>query len=221
MINIILIILELIVSFISLIYLIKKYKIEGIYIFIIIMTIISYIYTKKNISILEINIPLGFISTTSLIICGNILTQLKGKEEIKKYLFIITISTIIGIIIMYLSSTMQNSNYNILSNESFNHIFISDLRTSISLYISLIVTIIISNKIYYNLKKIQNNISVSNIITITIVELLECLIYILISYLYEWSAIEIVLCIVFRYLIKCIIGIIGTLPIYISTKYCE
>ena len=76
-----------------------------------------------------------------------------------------------------------------------------------------------NSKLYYELKKIRNNIIFSNIFSIIIIELLDNIIFVLIAYLFEYELINIILCIIFRYMIKTIIGIIGTIPIYITNKF--
>ena len=84
--NIILIIIEVIISYIILTFLSKKHKKNGIYIYAIIASFISCIMSIKNISIMEISIPTGLGITTSLLIGGNLLIQNYGKENLKYYL---------------------------------------------------------------------------------------------------------------------------------------
>ena len=62
----------------------------------------------------------------------------------------------------------------------------------------------------------QNKIILSNIFSIIIIEFIENIIFILIAYLYELKLIDLIMCLLFRYMIKTFIGIIGTIPIYIA-----
>ena len=216
--NIILIIAEVIVCYIVMTFLVKKYKEDGLYIYAIIATLASCIMTLKRISIMGINIPVGFGATTSLIIGGNLITQQKGKEELRRYLAIIFLSAIIGFSYLNLSGLVKSSEYNFLANESYSNIFKYNLRVYIALIISLIISIWSSSKIYYLLKRIYNKLIISNIFSIVIIELFENILFVLIAFLFENSFEDIILCTIFRYIIKSIIGIIGTIPLYAINK---
>ena len=216
--NIILIFSEVIISFIILIILYKKYKTDGIYVFGIIATLLSCIIGLKKISIMDISVPIGFGVTTSLIIGGNIITQKKGPEAIRTYLMLILITFLISCCFINASVFIKESEYNYFANMSYNNIFTLNIKYYVGLIISLITTIFISSKLYYLLKKTQNKIILSNLFAIIIVEFIENFIFIIITYFGEYKPVDIALCIVFRYTIKTIIGIVGTIPIYIASK---
>ena len=217
--NLILIILEVIICYTALILLFKKYKTDGIYIYSIIAMVIASIMNLKKISIMGVPIPLGFGITTSILIGINIIIQRRGKEEIKPWVILIIVMSIISYITIYLASLMTNSNYNLLANMSFNSIFNQSIRVYIALMISLIITILLDSNLYYIVKKAKNKIILSNIFTIIIAEFFENIIFVVIAYLFEYEAIDLFLCIILRYIIKTLIGIIGTIPVYIASKY--
>ena len=85
--------------------------------------------------------------------------------------------------------------------------------------ISIIASTWISSKVYYELKKISNKIVISNTFAVVIAELTENLLFVLIAYLFVFKPINIILCIIFRYIIKIAVGLIGTIPIYITNKF--
>ena len=118
-----------------------------------------------------------------------------------------------------MSGLMESSDYNKYANKSYDSIFEYNLRVYIATIISIISSIWLSSKVYYTLKKIKNKITIINIFSIIIVELLENVSFVLIAYLFEFKPINVILCIIFRYIIKTIIGILGTIPIYITNKY--
>lgn len=219
--NIVLIILEVLISYTTLIILSKKYKLNGILIFSIIASFASCIMSLKNISIMEISVPTGLGITTSLIIGGNLLIQNYGKENLKYYLAIIFLTCILGSTFLNLSGLIEPSKYNLLANKAYDSIFAYNIKTYIALVISLIISITLSSKIYYMLKRLQNNIFTSNIFTIVIVEFIENIIFVLITYTYDYQIVDIALCLCFRYIIKTIIGIVGTIPLYIVNNYNE
>ena len=219
MINAALIIAETIISFLLLLILFKKYKIDGIYIFAILAISISCIMNLKTISIMNIGIPLGFGVTTSIILGANLITQKNGQEEIKNYILLIFISGLITLLFLNLSGMMSSSEYNYLANKSYDNIFTYNIRIYIALFLSIIISIWLSSNLFYTIKRLKNKIILSNIFSIIITEFFENIIFVLIAYLFDYNGIDIILCIVFRYVIKVLIGIVGTLPLYIASKY--
>ena len=66
--NIILIIAEVIICYTTLILLSKKYKTDGIYVYAVIATFTACIMSLKEMSLMNVSVPIGFGVTTSLII---------------------------------------------------------------------------------------------------------------------------------------------------------
>ena len=217
--NTLLIIAEVVVSYLLLYILAKKYNLEGIYIYGIVATFASCILSLKNISIMSISVPLGFGVTTSLLIGGNIITQKYGKEELKTYLLLILLTILLGSCFLNLSGLLENSEYNNLANKSYSSIFEYDLKIYLALLISLIVSVWVESKLYYLIKRIQNKIIISNVFSVIIIEFVENILFVLIAYSADFEIIDLALCIVFRYIIKTIVGIIGTIPLYVVNKY--
>lgn len=216
--NIILIILETIICYISIIILNKKYKTDGLYVYAIIATFISCIMSLKQIDLMGATVPIGFGVTTSLIIAGNVITQKRGPEEIKTYLILILVTALLSCCFLNMSGLMESSKYNFDANKSYDSIFEYNLRVYIANIISILMSVWLTSKVYYELKKIKNKIIYSNIFSIIIIELLENITFVLIAYLFEYETINIILCIIFRYMIKTAIGLLGTIPIYITNK---
>ena len=217
--NTILIVAESLIAFIILVILAKKYKTDGIYVFGIVATFISCIVGLKKVSIMDISVPIGFGVTTSLIIGGNIITQKKGPDALKTYLILILITFLISCSYINLSVLLKESEYNYFANLSYNNIFTLNIKYYLGLIISLIASIFISSKLYYLLKKTQNKVILSNLFAVIIVEFIENTIFVIITYINEYPIVDIALCIVFRYTIKTIIGIFGTIPLYIVNKF--
>lgn len=222
--NIILILIEVIICYLAIIILNKKYKTDGLYVYAIIATFISCIMSLKQITILDkIDIPIGFGVTTSLIIAGNIITQKRGPEEIKTYISLILVTSLVSCCFLNLSGLMEPSDYNKYANKSYDSIFEYNLRIYIATIISIISSVWLSSKLYYELKKIKNKVIISNVFSIIISELLDNLLFVLIAYLFDSGKsdiiFDIIFCIIFRYIIKTIIGLFGTIPISITNKF--
>lgn len=222
--NILLIVVEVILCYSAMIILNKKYKTDGLYVYAIIATFISCIMGLKQITILDkIDIPIGFGVTTSIIIAGNIITQKRGPEEIKTFLALILVSSLVSCCFLNMSGLMEPSNYHNISNKAYDKIFEYNLRVYMATIISIISSVWLSSKIYYELKKIKNQIAVSNIFSTIISQLVDNVLFVLIAFLFapEKTDIifDIIFCIIFRYIIKTIIGLLGTIPIYITKKF--
>lgn len=216
--NLILIIAETLICYLSIILLYKKYKTDGLYVYGIIATITSCIMILKQIDLMSVTIPLGLCVTTSLIITGNIITQKRGPDELKTYIILVLITALLSCGIFSLSGLMESSQYNEYANKAYDSIFKFNLRIYLALIISITTSIFLSSKLYYLLKRLQNKIIISNIFSIIIIELLENTIFTLLAYLFIQDAINVILILVFRYILKTIIGLLGTIPIYICNK---
>lgn len=217
--NIILILAEVIICYTAIIILNKKYKTDGLYVYAVIATFISCIMNLKQIDLFSITIPIGFGVTTSLIIAGNIITQKRGPGEINTYIILILVTALVSCCFLNMSGLMEISEYNKYANKSYDSIFEYNLRVYIATIISIIASTWISSKVYYELKKISNKIVISNTFAVVIAELTENLLFVLIAYLFVFKPINIILCIIFRYIIKIAVGLIGTIPIYITNKF--
>lgn len=217
--NLLLVLAETLVCYIGIIILNKKYKTDGLYVYAIIATFLSCIMSLKQIDLVSVTVPIGFGVTTSLVIAGNIITQKRGTDEIKTYILLIIVTALVSFCFLNMSGLMKSSDYNLYANKSYDSIFEYNLRVYIANLIALPLSVWLNSKLYYEIKKIKNNIALSNIFSIVIIELLENIIFVLIGYLFEYELINIILCIIFRYMIKAVIGAIGTIPIYISNKY--
>lgn len=210
--------LEILVCYISIILLYRKYKTDGLFSYAIITTIISTFLSRQEIDILNTEIPLGIGLTLSLIIVTNIITQNRGKDEVNNLLILVFISSIVSFCFLTLSGFIESSQINEFANKSYDSIFAYNLRLYLANIVSLLVTIYTSSRIYYSLKRIKNKIIISNIFSILIVEFLDNIIFIVIAYLYVKEIPQIILSLVIRYMIKVSMGLIGTIIIYIANK---
>lgn len=216
--NIILIILEMLVCYISMLVLYKKYKTDGLYVYGIIATFAACIMSLKQIDIMSVTVPIGFATSISIIVAGNLITQKRGPEELKTYLSLILITALVSCCFLNLSGLIKSSEFNEMANKSYDSIFKYNLRIYLALIISTLISTYLSSKIYYLIKRLQNKIILSNIFSIIIIELLDNVLFTLIAFLFDYELVDLMLCLVFRYMIKTIIGLLGTIPLYIANK---
>ena len=82
--NYILIIIEVFLSYLTLLLFHKKFKLDGIYYYIVMATILSNIMLLNTIDILTYPISVGFGITSSIVIATIILTHKRGPSELSK-----------------------------------------------------------------------------------------------------------------------------------------
>lgn len=196
----------------------KKYKTDGLYVYGIIATFAACIMSLKQIDIMSVTVPIGFATSISIIVAGNLITQKRGPEELKTYLSLILITTLVSCCFLNLSGLIKSSEFNEMANKSYDSIFKYNLRIYLALIISTLISTYLSSKIYYLIKRLQNKIILSNIFSIIIIELLDNVLFTLIAFLFDYELVDLMLCLVFRYMIKTIIGLLGTIPLYIANK---
>lgn len=216
--NYILIIIEVLLSYLTLLLFHKKFKLDGIYYYIVIATILSNIMLLNTIDILTYPISVGFGITSSIVIATIILTHKRGPSELSKLIITIIISSIISYSYLTLSSYMGISDTNKYTNISYSIIFKNNIRMYLANTISLILSIYLSTKLYHTMKQIKNKIWISNIFTTVIVEFIESIIFCVIAYAFSLKVIDLIMVIVIRYVIRTLIECLGTTVIYIDDK---
>lgn len=216
--NYILIIIEVLLSYLTLLLFHKKFKLDGIYYYIVMATILSNIMLLNTIDILTYPISVGFGITSSIVIATIILTHKRGPSELSKLIITIIISSIISYSYLTLSSYMGISDTNKYTNISYSIIFKNNIRIYLANTISLILSIYLSTKLYHTMKQIKNKIWISNIFTAVIVEFIESIIFCVIAYAFSLKVIDLIMVIVIRYVIRTLIECLGTTVIYIDDK---
>ncbi len=216
--NYILIIIEVFLSYLTLLLFHKKFKLDGIYYYIVMATILSNIMLLNTIDILTYPISVGFGITSSIVIATIILTHKRGPSELSKLIITIIISSIISYSYLTLSSYMGISDTNKYTNISYSIIFKNNIRIYLANTISLILSIYLSTKLYHTMKQIKNKIWISNIFTTVIVEFIESIIFCVIAYAFSLKVIDLIMVIVIRYVIRALIECLGTTAIYIDDK---
>lgn len=216
--NYILIIIEVFLSYLTLLLFHKKFKLDGIYYYIVMATILSNVMLLNTIDILTYPISVGFGITSSIVIATIILTHKRGPSELSKLIITIIISSIISYSYLTLSSYMGISDTNKYTNISYSIIFKNNIRIYLANTISLILSIYLSTKLYHTMKQIKNKIWISNIFTTVIVEFIESIIFCVIAYTFSLKVIDLIMVIVIRYAMRALIECLGTTVIYIDDK---
>ena len=211
-----LLIIEFIVCQLLLLILYKKYNKTGIYIFCGIALTLSSIMSLKTITLYEYDMNLGMIPFAAIFTSANILIQKNGVDDAKTLLLTTMGSSLISYIILFLVSFMDSSNINLFSNASYDNIFNESIRIYFATFVTTLYSLLLDIKLYYYLKRIKNNILVSNIFSSIIIYFISSILFGLIAYIFSKEAIDIIKIIMIRYLACLLIGILSSIVIYIS-----
>lgn len=216
--NIVLLIIEILLSYLTILLLYKKNKIEGLYLWILTFSLIIGILSQKSVEIFDLEINLGFVTNTMFFIVSNILVQKKGPEEVKKVLSIIIVSNVILFTMSITSILISNSNINLISNDAYNQIYNLNNRIYFASILSLIISLYLNSVMYHQIRQLKNKLWITNLLTNIIMQLIESTLFCIIAYAFKISFINLVELIVIRYIFKIIISIISILLIYRINK---
>lgn len=216
-----LLIIELILCFIILIISYKQYQIKGLYIYSVIALFISCIMSIKTITINNYDINLGIIPFMTIFTANNIIIQKKGSDEVKPLILTLISTTLFFSIILYLVSLMSSSKINLFTNASYDNILINSPRIIFSNIVTTLYSLILNSKLYYYLKRVKNNILISNLFSNIIIQFISSILFGFVTYLFTKDIIDIIKIIMIRYLICLIIGLFSTVVIYISNYIKE
>lgn len=220
MISVTLLGIELIACIIFILFLYKKYTSLGLYIYTIASMILTCLMSLKTITIYDYDLNLGIIPFVTIFIVSNILIQKKGPEEMKTHLLVILSTTILSFIILLLVSLMASSKIALFTNASYDNIFDNSIRLLFASIVTMLYSLILNNKLYFYLKRMKNNIFISNVFSIIIIQFIASILFGIIAYTFVKDTIDIIKLIMVRYLLSLVVGLIGTIPIYI-TKYIK
>ncbi len=215
-----LLIIEMILCQTFLLALYIKYNKIGIYVYCVMAMIVSSLMSLKTITLYSYDVNLGIIPFVSIFTASNIIMQKKGMEDAKTMLLTTITSSLVGYIILLLISYMNSSNINLFTSASYDNILNGSIRMYFAVFVTTLYSLLLNMKLYYYLKKIKNNIIISNLFSTIIIQFIASIIFGLIAYIFSKDAIDIIKIIMIRYLISLCIGILSTIIIYI-TKFIK
>ena len=216
--NIIILLIEIILFSVSLLIVYKKYKYNGIYIWILLSSILSSIMVQKTVEIFDLELNLGFVLNTLVFSGSNIIWQKKGPKEINKVIGIVIFSNICVYTLAILSTLITNSNINELTNKAYNNIFYLTNRAYFGNIISLCITLWINSVLYHQIRLIKNKIWISNVLSTIITHFIESTMFCIIAFSFKLSPLNVIELITIRYIFKLIIGLISTSTLYATNS---
>lgn len=222
--NYICLLLEVLLVFIFMIIFYKHGKKDGLYIYLGLMSSVVSVILIGSIDILSFQVSIGIPIIIGLFICSNIIIQRYGIDEIKRILYTYGISYIVTFLVISLVSLTFLKELDISSNSTYDLLFgydLNNVRCIIGNFISIMIMLWIGSGIYYSFRKSKNILAISNIVTAFVISFVESLIFVLISYVGNFTAIELFGMISVRYIMHIIIAIIGIIPAYVLVKFID
>ena len=222
--NYIYLLLEVLLIFIFMFLFYKYEKKDGLYIYLGLMSSILCIVLNGSIDIFSFQVSIGIPIIIGLLICSNVIIQRYGIDEVKRILYTYGISYIITFASISLVSLTFTNNIYISSNDTYNLLFgydLNNIRCIIGSFISVMSMLWIGSGIYYSFRKSKNLLFASNIVTVFVVCFIESLVFVLISYIGSFSAIELFGMISVRYILYVVIGLLSIIPVYVLVKFVD
>lgn len=214
--NIILLLIEIIISFIFLLIFYKKYKQNGLYLYGIITFILALLTSVKNIEIIGMDIPLGIILATNLYVVSNILVQKNGVNATNKLISYLLITCAITIPIVLLYSSIIPSDYTSIINNAYSQMFIDKLRIVLATAFISFLSLWLNSIMYYQLKRDKNNLLISNLLSLIIIYFIDASLFGILSFIFVIPISRMFITIAIIYTMKLIVGLIGIIVAYIA-----
>lgn len=196
-------------------------KKNGLFMYIVFLGALLSIVMFKSIDVLSFEVDLGIPIIMGIFICSNIIVQKYGIDEIKDIIKSFVIPYVCTAVILSLTSLIMASDYNINTSDAFDSLFgynLDNLRLFVSGLLSIGFMLWYNAYVYYYIRKNKNKFVFSNIGSLLMVQFIESIIFVFISYIGVFDFTMLFGMIVIRYLLKVVIGFISLLPIDIILK---
>lgn len=210
-------ILTLIISFILVIIMYKYLGKMGLFLWICLSTIIANIESVKLITLFGIETSLGNILYGSTFLATDIINVKYGEKEAKKTIVVGFISMMIMTLFMTLC-LLYSPSINDFSQSSLKTIFTINIRVSIASIIAFSISQLIDARLFQILHKKYNKLWLSNNASTMICQIVDTIIFSIITYYGLVSNNSLFQIIVSMYLFKFIIALCDTPFIYIASK---
>ncbi len=210
-------ILTLVLSFILVIVMYKYLGKVGLFLWVCLSTIIANIESVKLITLFGIETSLGNILYGSTFLATDIINVKYGEKEAKKTIVVGFISMMIMTLFMTLC-LLYSPSINDFSQSSLKTIFTVNIRVSIASIIAFSISQLLDARLFQILHKKYNKLWLSNNASTMISQIVDTIIFSIITYYGLVSNNSLFQIIVSMYLFKFIIALCDTPFIYIASK---
>ncbi len=196
-------------------------KKEGLFLYIGLMSSVLSTISYKTASLFEFEMQFGIPLIVAIFICSNVIVQRYGIDETKRIIKCFAFPYILITLLISLSTLIISSQYNLDSNVIYDNLFgydLANVRIFISTLLSVGFMLWYNTNIYYYIRKSKNIYLFSNIVSILIVQFIESIVFVLISYVGSFAFNIMFGMAAMRYLIKIGIGLLGLIPVTVIMK---
>lgn len=207
----------LISSFISVILSYKYLGKNGLFLWIIVATLVSNIQTIKTINLFGLETSLGTILYGSTFLATDILNYKYGIEESRKTIAYGFIAMVIMTFFMSISLVYEPS-INDFSQDSLSLIFSFNIRITIASLIGFTVSQFVDTFLFDMLQKRYNKLWLSNNISTIVCQILDTVIFTIITYIGTINVSSIIEIMLSMYIFKVIVALLDTPFMYLAAK---
>lgn len=209
--------LTLILSFISIILCYKYLEKNGLFLWIIVATLVSNIQTVKTVELFGLETSLGTILYGSTFLATDILNYKYGLKESRKTITYGFLSMIIMTIFMIICLLYQPS-VNDFSQESLSIIFSFNIRITIASLVGFCVSQFMDTLIFHKLQKKYKKLWLSNNVSTMFCQIVDTVIFTLITYAGTINLNAIIEIMISMYIFKFFVALLDTPFMYLASK---
>ena len=209
--------LTLILSFTSIILCYKYLGKNGLFLWIIVATLVSNIQTVKTVELFGLETSLGTILYGSTFLATDILNYKYGLKESRKTIIYGFLSMIIMTIFMIICLLYQPS-VNDFSQESLSIIFSFNIRITIASLVGFCVSQFMDTLIFHKLQKKYKKLWLSNNASTMFCQIVDTVIFTLITYAGTMNFNAIIEIMISMYIFKFFVALLDTPFMYLASK---
>ena len=209
--------LTLILSFTSIILCYKYLGKNGLFLWIIVATLVSNIQTVKTVELFGLETSLGTILYGSTFLATDILNYKYGLKESRKTITYGFLSMIIMTIFMIICLLYQPS-VNDFSQESLSIIFSFNIRITIASLVGFCISQFMDTLIFHKLQKKYKKLWLSNNASTMSCQIVDTVIFTLITYAGTMNLNAIIEIMISMYIFKFFVALLDTPFMYLASK---
>lgn len=216
--NYVYILMETVLVYLILLLFYKIGKKDGLFIYIGFMAVFLGIMMFKLCDFVGFPVSYGIPLIMGIFTANNVIIHRFGLDEIKRIIGYFVIPYCLAILVICMGSLITSSDYNIVTNNSFDSLFGYDLvnfRCFIGGLLSIGFMLYLNGEVYYYIRRSKNKLLLSNIGSMLIIQFIESIIFVFVAYLGEYDFLIIFGMLIIRYLLKVIVGLIGLIIVYL------
>lgn len=209
--------LTLVLSFVSIILCYKYLGKNGLFLWIVVATLVSNIQTVKTVELFGLETSLGTILYGSTFLATDILNYKYGLKESRKTIIYGFLSMIIMTIFMTICLLYKPS-INDFTQESLSTIFSFNIRITIASLAGFGVSQFIDTFLFHKLQKKYNKLWLSNNASTMICQVVDTIIFTLITYVGTMNFNAIIEIMISMYIFKLMVALLDTPFMYLASK---